>query len=461
MWVSSHGPKTQVEPKQNYFAQVGSSVTLHRKMDYSKGAYVRWFFESNGNNILLILKHPKQDMPKKEQLEEWKNRISLSTNYDLIISDLKESDFTDGHFRCEQQTSNDIQRAEYKLNRVRMPLSLTIPAGDELSLSCESDTVQIPTIQWDTPNNKTYTRQKKITEKVTAQYSGSWRCKDQTDPRQVQVSTTVIVIDLTPFPAELYSSISSRSPPLVLPCSLSSAVSLSELERVHLNQARWSFRPLNMSSEQEPYTLLTLSSSSWTHNQTSSQRILLSEKHLKGQDLSTSIPKLTASYRGTYTCQLEFKSGKIISSTLKLELLEVGSSVREKVTIREGDPVNLTCSLGHPTPPGITLKWKHPTTQARFQNHLHIPWAKVSDSGQWTCELTKDSTILTSARINLKIVKVIDAWVYLVSSGVLVFVLILIAVIIVCRKRQAVMYRRRKTRFCCCKNPQVKGFHKT
>lgn len=85
------------------------------------------------------------------------------------------------------------------------------------------------------------------------------------------------------------------------------------------------------------------------------------------------------------------------------------SSDPEVVGALEGDTVNLTCSLGHPMTSGdLEVKWIPPQSsgfslKSPHPVHLSIPYVRVWDSGEWTCSLIKNNTVLTSATVTLKI----------------------------------------------------------
>lgn len=72
-----------------------------------------------------------------------------------------------------------------------------------------------------------------------------------------------------------------------------------------------------------------------------------------------------------------------------------------------GQQLNLTCSVGHPTPSDLQLKWVPPEqsslTPDRHLAHFTVPEVGTADGGKWRCELWQSGALLTSAEITLKI----------------------------------------------------------
>ncbi|KAL6489504.1 hypothetical protein MHYP_G00032450 [Metynnis hypsauchen] len=460
-----------------FFAQVGGSVTLPNVGHTEKeSVYVRWNF-CNQEERLLIWKHPKQDSPKNEAPDEFKKRVFLSKDSSLIINPVQETDFA-GLFRCERQDYRGTEQKEYVLKRVNLPTALTLLAGDDLSLSCQTERgVTAPSIRWISPSGETYSLQNSLRVKnISFHHSGDWTCEAQLDPRKLKATTAVTVIDLSsPLSDTVYTSLTSGSPP-VLPCSLSSVISWSAVQDKGLRTGSWSFTPLSQTRQPKQQLLLQLQPSiAWkkTNNSDTSNKPFLEEKELKQHDLSVKVLKVSPDVRGTYTCSLEFSAGRMLSRTLQLEVLEVLSSPSagpRGVTAQTGDTVNLTCTLGHPLPSGdLQVTWIRPSKSSKFSlgdpplpPHLFIPSVTIQDSGQWRCELKNNETTLISTTVTLEIKKRVAMWVSVGIGSVLVFILLLaIIVFFIRRHKQAKMFRRRKTKFCCCKNPQPKGFYKT
>ncbi|XP_036451033.1 CD4-1 molecule [Colossoma macropomum] len=472
-------PSSAAGNSEVFFAQVGGSITLPYKGHLEKeSVYVKWFFFSNQED-LLIWKHPKQDSPKNEAPEEFEKRVFLSKDSSLVINPVQETDFArSGFFKCVEQDYKSKIEKEFRLYRVYMPSALTLLAGDDLSLSCQTEAgVTAPSVRWISPSSETYSAQPKNSLSVTnisSQHSGVWTCQAESDPPKLKATTTVTVIDLSPSqPNGVYTSLSSGSP--WLPCSLSSAVSWSAVQEKGLRTGSWSFTPLNPTHGPKEQLLLQLQPPiAWkkTNNSDTPNKPFLEERELKDRDLSVKIPKVSLDVRGTYTCSLEFSVGRTLSRTLQLEVLEVLSSpsaAPQGVMARAGDTVNLTCTLGHSLPSGdLQVTWVRPKSSVFSLGNpphparLSIPAVTVQDSGQWRCELKKNTMTLTSATVTLEIKKRVDIWVFVAIGSALVFILLLaITVFFFRRHKQAKMFRRRRTKFCCCKNPQPKGFYKT
>lgn len=71
-----------------------------------------------------------------------------------------------------------------------------------------------------------------------------------------------------------------------------------------------------------------------------------------------------------------------------------------------GQDLNLTCSSGVPLTSDLRLKWIPPkgsSLQPRTSDRLNISGAGPGDSGMWRCELWRNTTLLTTAMIALKI----------------------------------------------------------
>ncbi|KAL7886533.1 hypothetical protein AOLI_G00042540 [Acnodon oligacanthus] len=326
-------PPTAAGNSEVFFAQVGGSVTLPNEGHTEKeSVYVRWYFCFNQEQHLLIWKHPKQDSPKNEAPDGFKQRVSLSKDSSLIINPVQGTDFTDsGFFRCERQDYRTMNRKDYILYRVDLPPGLTLLAGDELSLYCQTEPgVTAPSIRWVSPSGEPYGVQNSLRVKnISFQHSGVWTCEAPSDPPKLKATTEVTVIDLSPSPPDsVYTSLSSGSPPW-LPCSLSSAISWSDAQEKGLRTGGWSFAPLNLTHRPKQQLLLQLQpSAAWkkTNDSGAPNKPFLQERELKDHFLSVKIPKVSLDVRGTYTCSLEFSPGRTLSRTLQLEVLEVLSS---------------------------------------------------------------------------------------------------------------------------------------
>uniref|UniRef100_A0A3B4CQJ2 Ig-like domain-containing protein n=1 Tax=Pygocentrus nattereri TaxID=42514 RepID=A0A3B4CQJ2_PYGNA len=433
-----------------FFAQMGGSVSLPNEGHTEKeNVYVRWYFCVNQEEQILIWKHPKQDSPRNGT-----QRVSLSKDSSLIINPVQDTDFFDrGFFRCERQDYKDMTKKEYILHRVNLPPAPTLLAGDDLSLSCQTQPgVIAPSIKWISPRGEPYGMQNSLRVKnISFQHSGVWTCEAQSDPPKLKATTAVTVIDLSPPPPDsVYTSLSSGSPPW-LPCSLSSVIPWSDVQNKGLRTGSWSFTPLNLTHRPKQQLLLQLQPSiAWkkTNNTGTQNKPSLEERELKQHDLSAKILKVSPDVRGTYTCSLDFSPGRTLSRTLQLEVLEVLSSPSagpRGVMAWTGDTVNLTCTLGHSLPSGdLQVTWIRPKSSMfslgdpPHSPHLSIRSVTMQDSGQWKCELKKNITTLTSITVTLEIKKRVAIWVFVAIGSALVFILLLTITVFFIRRHKQV-----------------------
>ncbi|XP_016357182.1 CD4-1 molecule isoform X2 [Sinocyclocheilus anshuiensis] len=359
------------------------------------------------------------------------------------------------------------------IQKVTIPKVPAVMAGDILSLECKVDSSPFkPRVTWIPPQNScnqinNYGEKTEV-RGVSRCNSGVWTCKLEYDGRKTEATTTVFIIDLSPFADTIYTSYSSST--VDIPCSLYSNIPWSVLKESGLWGGSWSFTPL--SDPKSTQSLLSLSVDlvvRWNITQGANNTIKVKGRELKDQDLSIRNLPVSENIRGVYTCDLKFNT-KTLSSEVTVEVLKVSSSGGTRVY--EGQSVNLTCTLGHQHSSDFEVKWSCSSCsfisslKPPHPSSLSIPEVKVKDSGRWTCELWKNGKKLTSAVLSLKIVKApVDIWLCVaISGGVVGFILLLVIVIICIRRhRQMMMYRRRKTKFCCCNNPQQnqKGFYKT
>uniref|UniRef100_A0A673LAI5 Uncharacterized LOC107717420 n=1 Tax=Sinocyclocheilus rhinocerous TaxID=307959 RepID=A0A673LAI5_9TELE len=337
-----------------------------------------------------------------------------------------------------------------------------VMAGDILSLECKVDSSPFkPRVTWIPPQNPDCNQINHYGEKtevrgVSRCNSGVWTCKLEYDGRKTEATTTVFIIDLSPFPDTIYTSYSSST--VDIPCSLFSNIPWSVLKESGLRGAGWSFTPL--SDPKSTQSLLSLSVDPvvrWNITQGANNTIKVKGRELKDQDLSIRNLPVSENIRGVYTCDLKLNT-KTLSSEVTVEVLKVSSSGGSRVY--EGQSVNLTCTLGHQHSSDFEVKWSCSSCsfisslKPPHPSSLSIPEVKVKDSGRWTCELWKNEKKLTSVVLSLKIGKrtPVDIWLCVaISGGVVGFILLLVIVIICIRRhRQMMMYRRRKTKFCCC-----------
>ncbi|KAB5587060.1 hypothetical protein PHYPO_G00008570 [Pangasianodon hypophthalmus] len=449
------------------FAQIGNSVTLPRTQWGTKDKiHVNWYF----TNDLLITRNPTSSSPK---IEKWQGRLSLTSDWSLIISPVLESDF--GIFRCEQHELVSSTTNRYKLYRVTMPTPPPLLAQSvSLDLSCEIEREGFervhPTVRWLGPHKElhsgTFSGNKHTlsVKGVSSSHSGKWTCEVTCKTcSTLNAMTDVIIVDLNPSPPDpIYTYDTSSNFPI--PCSFPSSITWSTLNATGVTGGNWSFTSLNSPASSTPLLELHLNSSPvW--KAPSGTVSLFKETALKNQVLDVKIPKVSINDRGTYTCSVKFKS-RTLTRKVVVEVLDVIASPEKD--IYEGNTVNLSCTLGHPMASDLEVNWippqgsSLPNLSPPHPVELSIPGVKVKHSGRWTCQLKKNTTVLTSATISLKIERAPVLWLVLsIVGGILgIIVLAVIPVIIIRRRRQVMRYRRRKKKYCCCKNPQPKGFYK-
>ncbi|CAM4699492.1 unnamed protein product [Leuciscus chuanchicus] len=445
------------------YAQIGGTATLPRQAWGSKdNVYVNWYRGSDNNPT--ISRNPQSGNTKGKDAT---TRASLLSDFSLQISPVQDFDFE--VWRCEQHELNSKSSKTYRLYRVTIPKVPALMVGESLSLECklEPSSAQ-PTVTWIPPGNSDCQQMPPIIRKtisvtdVSRCHSGVWTCKVEYDKnmrkmREAVATTIVSVIELSPSPP-IYTSLFSK---VNIPCSLSSNIPWSVLNETGLQGGSWSFSPLSNQNEQQPLLRLTVGPVvRWDVTPGTNSSVM--GRELKDQDLSIRELPVSEKIRGKYNCNLKFNS-KTLSSEVKVEVLQVSSSLGPR--LYEGQMVNLTCTLGHPLDPDLTVKWTcRSCSTLPSSPFVSIPEVKMEHGGQWKCELLKNGKTLTYAVLSLKIEKApVDIWLCVaISSGVVLFILLLvIAIIGIRRHKQMMMYRRRKTRFCCCKTPQPKGFYKT
>ncbi|XP_068614788.1 T-cell surface glycoprotein CD4-like [Brachionichthys hirsutus] len=398
--------------------------------------------------------------------EKWKGALSLSEGA-LIIRGVKQEHF--GTFSCEAkengQTVASSTRTLLKLTVTKSPTSPLLP-GETLSLFCDAEApsgLAKPAVHWLNPQGE----QKKTSQgqvKVTAsgQHSGEWTCVVTNGAKEIQAKASVAVVDMSPAP--LHPQYTSKSSPLSIPCSIASYTSWDQIKTKGIQGGNWHFYPASGSGvpSAAPQRLFSLSLKnplSWKSDQ---DRGLTPEPGLKAGVLSLARHEGREDDSGVYVCSLTFNSNVTLRRTVNISVLQIRSSSGPDLTA--GQQVNLTCSLGHPLPSGLRLKWfppeqSHPLASDHRSTHLTVPHVGAADGGVWRCELWRNGTRLTSAKIVLKIDHTMSLWMQVIICSVAVIVvLILIFIVYRCRQRKMTHPRHR---LCQCKNPKPRGFYRT
>ncbi|XP_065117229.1 uncharacterized protein [Paramisgurnus dabryanus] len=435
------------------YAQEGGTVTLPRNLhggstNYPNMVYVNWY---GPDKTLVISRNPQSGIqPGKD-----KARFSMLLDFSVQISPVHESDF--GLFRCEQHIFTETYTKTYRLRRVTVSRPQAVMVGETLSLRCELETGQFSQkaiVNWTPPENSKCNVKKggsggyNTVSNVPVCASGVWTCTVKYDKREVKATTTAYVIDLSTPSDPIYTSV-SNSTSVNIPCSLSDDIPW-DLLRDHLLGGNWSFSPLSNTNQQPPKDVLTLhinSTIKWIA--TKDAPINVQQRELKDKDLSIIKLPVSEAIRGEYTCALNFK-GRTFSKKIKVEVLKVTSTATRSPLI-EGQRVNLSCSLGHNTTHEV--KWRRPSgsTHPLLSSSPHSAFlsflVRVEDKGKWTCELWDGQKLLTFSEIFLRIEKApVDIWLWVaISSGIVVFILLLVVIIKAIRKhKQMLMYRRQR-----------------
>uniref|UniRef100_A0A672KBE4 Ig-like domain-containing protein n=1 Tax=Sinocyclocheilus grahami TaxID=75366 RepID=A0A672KBE4_SINGR len=310
--------KAQENPVVIY-AQVGGTVTLqrYRVEGNADNVYVNWYRGSD--TIPTIMKNPQSGIQK-----EMKTHADLLSDFSLQISPVQHSDFE--IWRCVQHVLLATTVNTYKLYHVTIPKVPAVMAGDILSLECKVDSSPFkPKVTWIPPQNSDCNQINHYGEKtevrgVSRCNSGVWTCKLEYDGRKTEATTTVFIIDLSPFPDTIYTSYSSST--VDIPCSFFSNIPWSVLKESGFRGGSWSFTPL--SDPKSTQSLLSLSVDPvvrWNITQGANNTIKVKGRELKDHDLSIRNLPVSENIRGVYTCDLKFNT-KTLSSEVTVEVLK-------------------------------------------------------------------------------------------------------------------------------------------
>ncbi|KAG9344963.1 hypothetical protein JZ751_009503 [Albula glossodonta] len=262
-------------------------------------------------------------------------------------------------------------------------------------------------------------------------------------------------------PDVLYTSLESSSP-LLLPCHLHSDLNLpsATLKKVGLKSGYWSFapHPAEGAIPEKAKNFLSLNLQPQLHWESINDSTW--EMQIHGNNFSIE-REPTEKGGGVYTCALEFENGVTLQKFVQVEVLKIVLS--QDTPVLEGQQINLTCTLGHAFPNGLTVKWTipsrsslHPLPSGSNLPVLSIPQVRQSDKGWWNCKLMNGKEEKVNTKLNLKIGRVpVDIWLVVSISGAAVAFILLFILPFICvrRHRQQNMFkrRRRKTKYCRCK----------
>uniref|UniRef100_A0A3B4YMU6 CD4-1 molecule n=1 Tax=Seriola lalandi dorsalis TaxID=1841481 RepID=A0A3B4YMU6_SERLL len=377
------------------------------------------------------------------------------------INDLGGKHFITGE-QCIELLTDMISLAETVSMTPRSPL---LP-GESLTLSCSVNTLgnKKPQVHWLNPQDKK--ENSLVNKRVTSQDTGKWTCVVTDGKNKKETRVSVTVVDLSPAPSD--PKYTSKSKTLNIPCSFAPHVSWEHVKARDVQEIYWQFSPDPssglVSKDTQKLYFLNLNDSLWKN--TGQHRELRPVQNLKNGDLSLSRKQGREEDRGNYVCNMKFKSGAILNRAVRVEVLQIISSPQTDLV--SGQPLNLSCSLGHPLPSGLHVKWSPPPGSSlpalKSEHHpadVIIPEVGTGDGGKWECSLLQGKNQLTSAVITLKIEHRLSVWMLvIICSAAAIVILIVILVFILCRRRKRKM-RHLRHRLCQCKNPKPKGFYRT
>ncbi|KAL6109267.1 cd4 [Pungitius sinensis] len=443
------------------YAQLGETATIRPPGDggLSK-CYVYWQLKGKDPHTNpLAWRNPLGGMGVSSD-DQWKGRLSLSGD-SLIIKDVQETDFQTIVF--ERTCGFETSLTEHKLLKLTVSVNPSSPLlpGDTLSLSCSAETLQGhkgPEIHWLNPSGETIEKgPQPLTLKVTSQDSGQWICVCE---KENTSKVSVTVLDLSPAP--LHPQYTSKSWPLTVPCSLSANIAWQQIKEKDVQEVHWHFVPESGLS-QRLFSLSLEDPPTWKADQNSELRPVPDPK--KG-NLSLTRSRGSEEDQGDYVCTMRFKNGVSLNRTVHVEVLQITSSLGTEFI--SGQQLNLTCSIGHPTPSDLQLKWVPPEQSSlsslapdRHLGHFTIPQVGTGDGGKWRCELWRSDTLLTSAEITLKIESRLSSWMLVVICSVTVIVILLLILSFILYRRRQQRRTHLGRRFCKCKTPKPKGFYRT
>ncbi|XP_078108708.1 CD4-1 molecule [Sander vitreus] len=438
-----------------YYAQVGEMVTLKPPGVYSQ-KYVYWYFD----DFYLAWRNTMGNTWTSQE-PRWKDRLSLLSDYSLIIKNLQQEDFTT---TFKFKLYGDSSEYTYKLLKLTVNSPSPLLPGDSLSLSCNAET-QGPNkskIHWLNPQGVKM-RSEQLHVRATSQDNGEWTCVVTNASQQNVAKVSVTVMDLSPAP--LSPQYTSKSRPLTIPCSLPPYISWDQIKAKGIQEVHWQFIPEPGSSPQRLFSLSLEDPLTWQPEQTRGLRPVQDPKKM---NLSLTRNRGSEEDRGDYVCALKFKNDVSLNRTVHVKVLQITSSPGTELI--SGQQLNLTCCLGHPLPSDLRLKWFPPEQSSLSSSslgsdghptHLTIPEVGKGDGGKWRCELWQNDTWLTSAEITLKIEPKLSVWMLVVICSVTVIVILLLVLVFILYQHRQRKMRHLRRRLCQCKTPKPKGFYRT
>ncbi|XP_022612355.1 uncharacterized protein LOC111230068 [Seriola dumerili] len=443
------------------YAQVGDTVTL-KCPEANSQKYLHWKFDATDVIELAWINDLGGQQITKDK--SWNDKLFLSGD-SLVIRNIQEANF--GKFFCQSPSGPPLTSIKVLQVSVSMnPRSPLLP-GETLTLSCSVNTRgnKEPEVYWLNPQGSRMDY-RQVNKRATSQHTGEWTCVVTDGKKKKETKVSVTVVDLSPAPSD--PKYTSKSKTLNIPCSIAPHVTWEHVKARDVQEIYWQFSPDPssglVSKDTQKLYFLTLNNSLWKN--TGQHRELRPVQNLKNGDLSLTRKQGREEDRGNYVCNMKFKSGVTLTRTVRVEVLQIISSPQTDLV--SGQPLNLTCSLGHPLPSDLHLKWSPPPGSSlpalKSDHHpanVIIPEVGTGDGGKWECSLLRGKNQLTSAVITLKIEHRLSVWMLvIICSAAAIVILILILVFILCRRRKRKM-RHLRHRLCQCKNPKPKGFYRT
>ncbi|XP_054637959.1 CD4-1 molecule [Dunckerocampus dactyliophorus] len=453
------------------YATEGTTVTLSTEGLQVNTGY--WYWSRIGSQQDRLAWHNRFSGWLFTKDARWTGRLSIS-KHALSITSVQQQDF--GTFVLSKLvTIGDVRPVKtfrlFKITASADPASSPVLPGEFVTLSCHVDSPDsdnMADIYWLSPaGSKIRQREGKVQVDVTGRDHGIWSCIVMREQKEARATVSITVLDLLPAP--LHPQYVPEQSSLSIPCSFPSHLSWKLFKARGLQEVHWCFipkPPLRLVT-QGPQKLFSLSlmdeTVAWTFVQSRGFRPV---PGLQTGNLFLNRKGVTAEDRGDYVCTFNFSSELILKRTVSVEVLQIVSSTGPDLI--SGQPLNLTCGLGHELPSDLSVKWippEWPSVRSQLSAGHHpaqivIPEVSQGDGGRWRCDLWRGAELLTSAEMTLAIATKWSVWMLVTVCGaaVIIFVLLLL-ICITWRHRQRNM-RRLKHGFCRCKNPKPKGYNR-
>ncbi|KAM3614003.1 uncharacterized protein V6R79_008335 [Siganus canaliculatus] len=457
--TSTHGSEEVI------YGQVGETVVLKppQRPD-RKDLYLYWFCDDT--------EVAWRNIQGRAEIEKFKDILHLHED-SLVIRNFTRERLGSTCY-CQLKNGHTyLTKITYRLlnlNAGKSPSTPLLPK-EELTLTCNAESLEghKPEIHWLNPQGERVNDPSSIqgTHKLSAEsrHNGEWVCVVKDKEKESKAKISVVVLGLSPEPSG--PQYTSKSSPLTIPCSLLSHISWEQIKAKGIQEGTWHFSPKSglsaISDEKQRLFSLSLEDPvTWKPDQNKG----LTPADVKKGNLSLTKNRASEGDAGSYVCALKFKSGLILNSTVRVEMLQITSSPETELI--SGQQLNLTCSIGSPLPSHLQVKWFPPEKTSLpplpphgpHPAHLSIQEMSLGDGGKWRCELWQSDTKLTSAEIVLKIEPRLSTWMLVIICSVTAIIFLLIILAFIIRRRRQKM-RHLRHRLCQCKNPKPKGFYRS